>query len=115
MKVFQREDEAKSLLENIYDDMEQYCTRHPESTAVRQLQTIAAHNLAVMDLANDRVYPALTWIFKVQAILRTTHVIFSRSCTGIVEWAERMQAHAQSQAPSQASLVLTQAGASVFP
>ena len=33
MKVFQREDEAKSLLENIYDDMEQYCTRHPESTA----------------------------------------------------------------------------------
>jgi hypothetical protein len=95
MHVLHRADEAKALLENISEDMNTYCARHPESTAARKLQAVSVHNLAVIALQSDDLYRALSLVHRLQGILAISHVTFPRRCYDLVSWAVYAQAEAE--------------------
>jgi len=86
-----RQEEAFATWKSAFNDMHAYCTRHPESTSVRQLQAITAHNLAVEYLRVGKVMKSLSWAHKIQAIQLTSQVTLPEKCNQLVRWAERVQ------------------------
>jgi hypothetical protein len=97
MHLLGRMDEAKALLENLFEDMFNYCKRHPESTGVRNLQAITAHNLAVTELENGELYRTLHWVHNLQQLVQVSHSSFPKRCQELVTWAQATQAAVEKQ------------------
>ena len=91
MQSLGRMEEATALLENLFEEMLTYCQRHPESTGVRKLQAVCAHNMAIVALTANDLYKAFNWVHKLQTILFATHVSFPNRCHQLVQWAEKTQ------------------------
>ena len=91
-----RTQEAKRLLEHVFGDMSTYSMRHPESTSVRQLQAVTAHNLAMIALAQGEGPTADMWVKTLKTIVAESHVELPLGCCRLLEWSAAKSSSASS-------------------
>jgi len=95
MNKLDRKGEARALLENVADDIETYCKRHPEGMVTRQVQGCILHNLAILDIRDGRLDGAFNWIYKLQSVIHESNVKYPKKCQLMVRWAETAQVRMQ--------------------
>jgi hypothetical protein len=96
MDKLNRTDEARTLLESVYTDIEQYCLRHPEGMTTRQLQGCVLHNLAILYMRDGKLEGAFNWIYKLYSIIHQSNLKYPKKCQTMVKWAEIAQMKLQS-------------------
>lgn len=95
MRILGRAGEALPVLVNLFEDMQNYCKRHPLLIAVCKMIGICAHNLAVSALEQNDLVSAFNWIYHVQAVISEKRVQLPPRCQRLVAWAEATQAKVQ--------------------
>jgi hypothetical protein len=91
MKTLNRNDEALGVLKNLFDDMVNYCQRHPQFSSVRKLQTITCHNLAVSAREQNDLWSVLNWVYHIKNIMANYRMEYPHRCYELVKWAETTQ------------------------
>jgi hypothetical protein len=95
MHLLDRKGESIPVLENLSEDMINYCKRHPQSSLVGKLQAICWHNLAVSAMENNDLVTAFNWIYKLQTLSGERMAPFPEPCKKLIEWAKNTQAMVQ--------------------
>lgn len=96
MKKVGRTDEALNLLANIYDDIRQFCNRHPYGILTRQVQACVCYNIAVTNLRRNQLDRAFHWLSILQNTLEIPYIEFPTPCYDVLEWAKYAQERAES-------------------
>ncbi len=97
MKRIDRTDEGVNLLATIYDDIRQFCGRHPYCVVSRQIQACICYNIAVTSLRRHQLKRAFHWLSNLQGVIQVPYIEFPPQCDDILQWARHAQERAESQ------------------